>query len=493
MWPLRGNLFAHSYLHKNGDKDTIVLANKSGRLPLYCSPKHQQKYTNFGYKSLFYNHFFMRKSLLLLPILLSFISFLSLTHASSGDITIWNKTYTQSEAQKQIVEPLLRRIQKQKVAKIQARIVSISIKQYTNKQQSAQKQGNTDLANFYSGVVNTLKGKINISSTGSVNGSTGNKENNLLNSTTKNSTKQSPWLNSWAWIWGNGTNDYNGMTQTQKEQTMIRQQVNEDYNVYIQMKLKQSDFLKEIASKYWISSYAYQYAQTLSFGSPTTRPDINNNWWATTEQTGLTWIAAEQNQIRWQVNTTYRNVSSNPNITKAQFLVAIASKYWTSSYAYEYAQTLNFGSLDSVNKNNAWGTTTDQTGLSWTAQEQSIIKWQINTIYNNVKNTVTKTQFLQAIAEDFGWTSSYAYQYAQTLSFGSPTTRPDINNNWWATTVQWTLTGVALEHNKIEGDVRITFYSYKQFWATKQQFLNEVAKSYPVGSYGYIFAQSLSY
>ena len=39
------------------------------------------------------------------------------------------------------------------------------------------------------------------------------------------------------------------------------------------------------------------------------------------------------------------------------------------------------------------------------------------TTYNNVKNTVTRAQFLKVIAEDFGATSSYAYQYAQTLSF----------------------------------------------------------------------------
>gem|GEM_PF-5528827 len=62
--------------------------------------------------------------------------------------------------------------------------MSISIKQYTNKQQSAQKQGNTNLAKFYSGIIDTLNGKVNTANTGSTN----NTENiaSINTSTTQN-------------------------------------------------------------------------------------------------------------------------------------------------------------------------------------------------------------------------------------------------------------------------------------------------------------------
>lgn len=284
----------------------------------------------------------MRKLSLLLSLLLSFVSMVSLSHASSGDITIWTKTYTQSEAQKQIVEPLLKRLERQKIAKTKIRLINLTIRQYTNKQKIAQKQGKTDLIKFYNGIIDTLKWKVNTIGTGSLNGGTENSITKINESLTKNPITQSPWLNSWAWIWGNGTNDYNGMTQEQKEKAITEQAVNSYYNSAKAQWTTQSQFLSYMKTKYGESSYAYQYAQTLSFGSSS--QGTSNQWglWTTSNQTGLSWVALEQSNIIWNVNWEYQNIDLSV-VSKAQFLQYISDNYgWTNSYAYQYAKTLSF-------------------------------------------------------------------------------------------------------------------------------------------------------
>lgn len=402
----------------------------------------------------------MRKPLLTLPILLSFVSLVSLTHASSGDITLWNKTYTQEQAQKQIVEPLLQRIQKQKKAKIQARIVSISIKQYTNKQQSTQKQGNTNLANFYSGVVNTLKGKVNISGTGSINLRENMDTTHIvidpmsINTYTvdgitfsltaeQKKSSEAKVLSLKSWFCGDKWDflmliKQNGYSNVSYEYHFASTL---SYQEYINGKMTCSVPYNANHGGLWTTSNQTGLPNTTSDNTTnqtglswtaSTKPDINNNWWATTDQNWLSWTAEEQNRIQGEIRTIF-NSYKEFWATKQQFLSEVLKQYWANSYGYQFAQTLSLGNSNNTTtqvpitrnlwlNSGAWiwgNGTNDYNWMTQTEKEHAMIEQEVNIDYNNAVTSpkATKSLFLQVIAENFGWTSSYAYQYAQTLSF----------------------------------------------------------------------------
>ena len=348
----------------------------------------------------------MRKLSLLLSILLSFVCMISLAHASSGDITVWTKTYTLSEAQKQIVEPLLKRIEKQKIAKIKIRLVNLAIRQYTNKQKIAQKQGKIDLAKFYSGIIDTLNGKMNTANTGSTNSFTWSQGIWQIKKTNIETTWGST-------IWGTSTNDYNGMTQAEIEQSRIRQNVNTTFELTKSYWVTQSQFLNEVAKNYPIGSYGYNYAQTLNVGNSSSRYNANHGGiWTTSNQTGLTGKALEESTIIGEVTTSYNNAIIM-GFTKSQFLSFMREDYGETGYGYQYAQTLSFPSDEVQQKK--------MKEYKEKEQAKNLIDEKYQTVYlvNLIKLRKWKKEarriFLAEIQKLY-WTTSYAYQYADSIS-----------------------------------------------------------------------------
>jgi hypothetical protein len=115
--------------------------------------------------------------------------------------------------------------------------------------------------------------------------------------------------------------------------------------------------------------------------------------------------------------------------------------------------------------------------MTQTEKEHAMMEQQVNTVYNNVKDTATKAQFLQAIADDFGGISSYAYKYAQTLSFGNSTS--SVNQGGLGTTSSQTgLTGKAQEESMIRGQVNEDYNIYIKMKLSREDFLKEITSKY---------------
>lgn len=304
-------------------------------------------------------------------------SWTSQEKASQPQLFTW---VTNTEAR--LYTTSIEKILKQKNSKIQSRLIALTLRQYTNKQKLAEKQGKIELASFYTSAISRLS-EIQKQTSASLSWVTQQAQSTITNTYTLNGKSFS-------------------MTEEQKKEkeSTVRRQIgilqkskvcvtNDDIKVALKTELKYTE-----------DTYEYQYgAKLLATYNYSSLYDSSGNLCKATPQTQSSWKTTYL-MADWTVVTR--------EVVNGRTIDSYTQIDWT---VVKMDRTMN-----DVND------TTIQTWVIWTTEQQEAfaIRDEVNRIYNwNNWVNQSKSFFIKVITDYFG-TNTYAVQYANTLPFNKP-------------------------------------------------------------------------